>query len=410
MKNNVTLASIAFFLVFGAILFSPFVFAQSSPPSQSLCSMSPSTPYYSKYCGGGSSPSRPLKRPAQPKPTPIPCHSTPAHCKAGEPNYEIGPSIAELKKQEKAERDQKQAYEFVQEGWTLAQQGNFVDAVTLYDRAIELYRWPNWVQLRMNALWRLRRYDEAIRDAQWVLENDSVPSEIAVAKAIKSNIEFEMTNPLYAAGLMSRDLGDSLLRKPPPSPWIKGKDWVGRVFSTGPFQITTKDGLVVTRPDQIRGISLANAHVTTGKNCILQILLPDETIFTLGPNSDMSVDTFVYDAAANTEEVNTRFTSGMVRFVSGRTAQEKVTIKTPVGVLGPRGTDLEIWINDKQWGILIQFSGQSVISPGGNDLTEPLVIEPGHFTDFAFDKMNPRIFYFGEKCTDAECLNAFAIH
>jgi hypothetical protein len=84
-----------------------------------------------------------------------------------------------------------------------------------------------------------------------------------------------------------------------------------------------------------------NDRITTGPDSRLQILLLDETTFTLGPNSDMVLDEFVYDPKTSAGKVSARISSGAFRFITGKVAQKnpanmKVTL--PVGTIGIRGT------------------------------------------------------------------------
>jgi hypothetical protein len=84
-----------------------------------------------------------------------------------------------------------------------------------------------------------------------------------------------------------------------------------------------------------------NDHVTTGPGGHLQLLLRDQTTFTLGPNSDMVLDTFVYDPATNAGKVSASITKGVFRFVTGKIARRKpddMKVSLPLGTIGIRGT------------------------------------------------------------------------
>ena len=73
----------------------------------------------------------------------------------------------------------------------------------------------------------------------------------------------------------------------------------------------------------------------------LQILLLDETIFTIGPNSAMAIDTFVYDPATAKGQVGARVVQGVFRFITGKIARREpsaMAVKLPVGIIGIRGT------------------------------------------------------------------------
>jgi hypothetical protein len=84
-----------------------------------------------------------------------------------------------------------------------------------------------------------------------------------------------------------------------------------------------------------------NDRVVTDSKSRLQVMLLDETVFTVGPNSDMTLDEFVYDPASSAGKVSAKVTKGVFRFVTGKVARkepENMKVKMPVGTIGIRGT------------------------------------------------------------------------
>lgn len=82
-------------------------------------------------------------------------------------------------------------------------------------------------------------------------------------------------------------------------------------------------------------------RIGTGPAGSLQLMLLDETTLTIGPNSSLFVDTFVYDPARGSGKLSIDVTRGAFRFISGRIARNEprdVEIKTPAGTIGIRGT------------------------------------------------------------------------
>jgi hypothetical protein len=81
--------------------------------------------------------------------------------------------------------------------------------------------------------------------------------------------------------------------------------------------------------------------ITSGKNSGMQVMLLDETIFTIGPNSAMSIDEFVYDPSTNAGKVAASVTKGVFRFITGKIARkrpEDMTVRLPTATIGIRGT------------------------------------------------------------------------
>lgn len=73
----------------------------------------------------------------------------------------------------------------------------------------------------------------------------------------------------------------------------------------------------------------------------LQILLLDETVFTIGPNSAITIDKFIYDPASHMGKMEASIAKGVFRYVSGKIAANKpenVTIHLPSATIGIRGT------------------------------------------------------------------------
>jgi hypothetical protein len=82
-------------------------------------------------------------------------------------------------------------------------------------------------------------------------------------------------------------------------------------------------------------------EVRTGAKGQLQIMLLDETIFTIGPKSAMVIDEFVYDPKTANGKVDARIIEGAFRLITGKIGEKKpknVSIQLPVGSVGIRGT------------------------------------------------------------------------
>ena len=81
--------------------------------------------------------------------------------------------------------------------------------------------------------------------------------------------------------------------------------------------------------------------ITSGSESGMQILLMDETVFTIGADSEISIDEFVYDPATGDGSLAANLTKGVMRFVTGKVSDgnpDSMVIKLPVGTIGIRGT------------------------------------------------------------------------
>ena len=77
----------------------------------------------------------------------------------------------------------------------------------------------------------------------------------------------------------------------------------------------------------------------------LVIQFADGSKLTMGENSEMVIDEFVYDPAQGLGAQAITLTKGAFRYVSGAVAKENIKIETPTATLGVRGTELVIDID-----------------------------------------------------------------
>ncbi|ODS00973.1 hypothetical protein AUC68_13725 [Methyloceanibacter methanicus] len=82
-----------------------------------------------------------------------------------------------------------------------------------------------------------------------------------------------------------------------------------------------------------------NERISTDANGVVQVLLVDGSTFTVGRNSDVVIDRFVYDPNKKTGEVVATFSKGSMRFIGGKISKNPggVTVNTPEGSLAIRG-------------------------------------------------------------------------
>lgn len=78
--------------------------------------------------------------------------------------------------------------------------------------------------------------------------------------------------------------------------------------------------------------------VVTNATGRAQLLFADGSSMTVGPNSDLVIDTFIYNPDTKTGDMTVRLTKGFVRFVGGKISKKRaVKFKTPIGSIGIRG-------------------------------------------------------------------------
>ena len=82
-----------------------------------------------------------------------------------------------------------------------------------------------------------------------------------------------------------------------------------------------------------------NERIKTTDSGLVQVLLVDGSTFTVGPDSDLVIDKFVYDANKGTGQIAASFSKGVMRFVGGKISKSDnaVNINTPAGAMAVRG-------------------------------------------------------------------------
>jgi hypothetical protein len=81
-----------------------------------------------------------------------------------------------------------------------------------------------------------------------------------------------------------------------------------------------------------------NERVVTGPEGKTQLLFIDGSALSIGPNSDVVLDEFVYDPASGNGKLAMTATKGVFRLVGGKLSKnEAVTLKTPTATIGIRG-------------------------------------------------------------------------
>lgn len=95
---------------------------------------------------------------------------------------------------------------------------------------------------------------------------------------------------------------------------------------------------------------LLNDVLVTSTDGRMGAILGDGTRISLGPNTELAVDRFVYQPAEGKFAMLLRLTQGVLAYISGRIARlspQSVTVETPVGVIGLRGTKFAVSIEGK---------------------------------------------------------------
>lgn len=118
---------------------------------------------------------------------------------------------------------------------------------------------------------------------------------------------------------------------------------VGRIKSSSGSVSIVRQALTV--PAQVGQPLYQSDAVRTGPDGQVGVTLKDETRLSLGPNTEIRVEQFLYSPAQGQLRLVMRIARGLVAYVSGRIAKlapDAVRLETPSAILGVRGTRMVI--------------------------------------------------------------------
>jgi len=90
-----------------------------------------------------------------------------------------------------------------------------------------------------------------------------------------------------------------------------------------------------------------NDTIRTGKNAIVELLFLDQTVMTLGPESELRLDELVYQPRIGGRFLTT-LALGVARFFSGVQPKSAYAVQTPNATIGIRGTIFDVVVDRDQ--------------------------------------------------------------
>jgi hypothetical protein len=114
--------------------------------------------------------------------------------------------------------------------------------------------------------------------------------------------------------------------------------------------------------------------IATGPNEAARVVLADGSSLTLGPQTEVTIDRFVYDPATGTGDIIVTARQGLVRFVGGRiTSTTPAVIATPASTLTIQGGAIVSVTPDRTIAIFVGGVAMKVVANGETRM----VSEPG---------------------------------
>jgi hypothetical protein len=107
---------------------------------------------------------------------------------------------------------------------------------------------------------------------------------------------------------------------------------------------------------------VAEETISTDKLGKAAFRFVDDTEMSVGPNSTVKLDRFIYDPDKSVKSFFIRATKGMFRFITGRLDHDSYVIRTPSAVIGVRGTQFDVMIEPGRVRVSV-LEGQVILCP-----------------------------------------------
>jgi hypothetical protein len=149
--------------------------------------------------------------------------------------------------------------------------------------------------------------------------------------------------------------------------------------TTAPVQVTYQDitGEQIGRKANTGDPIFLNDVIMTGADVTMQVMLKDQTVFTMGPDSSIRFDTFIYDPADGANgSLSAQVLNGSFKFISGKIADNNpdgMVLKLSHTTAAIRGTSVAGRVNADGSATLLLLSG--AVSLQRNDVPDAVVTD-----------------------------------
>jgi hypothetical protein len=119
----------------------------------------------------------------------------------------------------------------------------------------------------------------------------------------------------------------------------------GRIKVVSGEAVVVRDGATIPAHS---GVTVyASDSLRTGNDGRVGVTLADDTQVSIGPRSEMRLDSFVYEPTQGQLGLVLQFIRGTAAYVSGRIAKlapDAVRLETPAAIVGVRGTTVAVQV------------------------------------------------------------------
>jgi len=134
------------------------------------------------------------------------------------------------------------------------------------------------------------------------------------------------------------------------------------------IQATAVEDATGNRPLQTKGPVFMGDLIRTDQAGQAQLRFKDNTKLVIGPNSELTIDSFVLANQATAQEFTINAIRGAFRFISGSSQKQAYTIKTPNATIGVRGTKFDLTFSDNATNLALYEGGVQLCDTTGPQL------------------------------------------
>ncbi len=128
--------------------------------------------------------------------------------------------------------------------------------------------------------------------------------------------------------------------------------WSGETI-VGYVKTTTPEAVLLTAQSphiaKVGDPVVLGTTIKTNANGSIGISLKDDTLLSFGPDTDFEITEFVYQPEADQLKLSMKLLKGTLQYISGIIAKlkpEAVSLNTPTGIIGVRGTRFVVKVAD----------------------------------------------------------------
>jgi hypothetical protein len=114
------------------------------------------------------------------------------------------------------------------------------------------------------------------------------------------------------------------------------------------------DAMVISEGQQAKAAVgtpvMSGSKLKTGSSGSMGVTFKDNTVMSIGPNTELTVDEYLYAPSKGKLKLGATMAKGTLAYLSGAIAKIKpdaVTVKTPTGTIGVRGTHFVLKVEDE---------------------------------------------------------------